>query len=398
MPAPAPTALTIAASPAAHRRAAAACRLLVRHTRLPQARQAGRRALCRDRARDGAKRRFRHAAPQRHQVLREAGAAIRGHGDEFPPLRRARLERPPEAGADWILRPALHGLLRLTPLWRAGSHRHRRRAALGLADQRPERKSVPSRRGSASPATVDRCACSTPAPRRCSPPCASPAIGPGDEVITTPLSWVATTNVIVEVGARPVFVDVEARTRNIDPERIAAAIGPRTRALMPVDLAGLPAARAPIYELAQAHGLRVIEDAAQSFSASDEGRPIGTTGDFVAFSFHANENVTCGEGGALVLLPDVDPVLTAAPAGRRAFRRWQPGCRHAGRQIQPDRHRRDHRSGAVTASGRKPALACSPVSLHEVRAPAHRVCRRRPRLRPPAGRPARALHPATVGP
>lgn len=132
-------------------------------------------------------------------------------------------------------------------------------------------------------------------------------IGPGDEVITTPLTWVATANVISEVGARPVFVDVDPVTRNIDPARIAEAIGPRTRALMPVDLAGLPADRDRIYALARRYGLRVIEDAAQSFGASWQGIPIGQSGDFVSFSFHANKNITCGEGGALVLPDDVDP-------------------------------------------------------------------------------------------
>ncbi|MEJ5212003.1 MAG: DegT/DnrJ/EryC1/StrS aminotransferase family protein, partial [Burkholderiales bacterium] len=128
-------------------------------------------------------------------------------------------------------------------------------------------------------------------------------IGPGDEVITTPLSWVATANVILTVGARPVFVDVDPRTRNIDLDRIEAAITPRTRAIMPVDLAGLPVDRDRLYAIAQAHGLRVIEDAAQSFGASWRGKPIGSFGDLVAFSFHANKNITTGEGGALVL-PD----------------------------------------------------------------------------------------------
>lgn len=128
-------------------------------------------------------------------------------------------------------------------------------------------------------------------------------IGPGDEVITTPLSWVATANVILTVGARPVFVDVDPHTRNIDLDRIEAAITPRTRAIMPVDLAGLPVDRDRLYAIARAHGLRVIEDAAQSFGASWRGKFIGSFGDLVAFSFHANKNITTGEGGALVL-PD----------------------------------------------------------------------------------------------
>jgi hypothetical protein len=129
-------------------------------------------------------------------------------------------------------------------------------------------------------------------------------IGPGDEVITTPLSWVATANVILSVGARPVFVDVDPATRNIDLERVQSAITPRTRALMPVDLAGLPVDRDRLYEIAQRNGLRVIEDAAQAMGASWRGRRIGSFGDLVAVSFHANKNMTTGEGGCLVLPDD----------------------------------------------------------------------------------------------
>ena len=126
-------------------------------------------------------------------------------------------------------------------------------------------------------------------------------VQPGDEVITTPLSWVATANVILRAGAKPVFVDVDAITRNIDLERIEAAITERTRALLPVDMAGLPVGRDRLYELAQRRGLRVIEDAAQSMGASWRGRRIGSFGDLVAISFHANKNITTVEGGCLVL-------------------------------------------------------------------------------------------------
>jgi dTDP-4-amino-4,6-dideoxygalactose transaminase len=126
-------------------------------------------------------------------------------------------------------------------------------------------------------------------------------IGRGDEVITTPLSWVATANVVLEVGARPVFVDVEPQTRNIDLDAAERAITPSTRALLPVDLAGLPVDRERLYEIAGRHRLRVVEDAAQAFGASWHGRRIGESGDLVSFSFHANKNLTTGEGGALVL-------------------------------------------------------------------------------------------------
>ncbi len=126
-------------------------------------------------------------------------------------------------------------------------------------------------------------------------------IGPGHEVITTPLSWVATSNVVLEVGARPVFVDVDPVTRNIDLNRIEAAITARTRAIIPVDLAGLPVDRDRLYAIARKHQLRVIEDAAQSFGSTCAGRRIGSFGDFVSFSFHPNKNITTIEGGALVL-------------------------------------------------------------------------------------------------
>jgi dTDP-4-amino-4,6-dideoxygalactose transaminase len=126
-------------------------------------------------------------------------------------------------------------------------------------------------------------------------------VGPGDEVITTPLSWIATANVILAVGATPVFVDVDATTRNIDLDKLEAAITPRTRALLPVDMAGLPVDRERLHGIARPRGLRVIEDAAQAFGASWRGQRIGSAGDLAAFSFHANKNITTGEGGCLVM-------------------------------------------------------------------------------------------------
>ena len=126
-------------------------------------------------------------------------------------------------------------------------------------------------------------------------------IGPGHEVITTPLSWVATSNVILAVGARPVFVDIDPVTRNIDLARVEATITPATRAILPVDLAGLPVDRDRLHTIAKQHQLRVVEDAAQSFGSNWRGQRIGASGDFVSFSFHPNKNITTIEGGALVL-------------------------------------------------------------------------------------------------
>ena len=131
----------------------------------------------------------------------------------------------------------------------------------------------------------------------------------GDTVITTPLTWVATANVILEVGATPAFVDVDPLTRNMDLDKLEAAITPQTKAIIPVDLAGLPVDRDRLYAIANKHAVRVIEDAAQSFGASWNGKHIGGSGDFVSFSFHANKNLTTAEGGALVLPADIDPGL-----------------------------------------------------------------------------------------
>jgi dTDP-4-amino-4,6-dideoxygalactose transaminase len=124
-------------------------------------------------------------------------------------------------------------------------------------------------------------------------------IGQGDEVITPALSFVATANVIMRVGARPVFVDVGLDSRNIDLDQVEAAITPRTRAIMPVHFAGLPVDMDRLYAIAKRHGLRVIEDAAHAIGSSWRGRRIGSFGDLVCFSFHPNKNMTTIEGGAI---------------------------------------------------------------------------------------------------
>lgn len=126
-------------------------------------------------------------------------------------------------------------------------------------------------------------------------------IGPGDEVITTPISWPATANVIIEVGATPVFADIDPVTRNIDLDKLEAAITPATRAIIPVYLSGLPVDMDRLYAIADKHRLRVVEDAAQALGSTWNGKRIGSFGDFVSFSFQANKNLTTGEGGCLVL-------------------------------------------------------------------------------------------------
>ncbi|AIY41315.1 UDP-4-amino-4-deoxy-L-arabinose--oxoglutarate aminotransferase [Collimonas arenae] len=126
-------------------------------------------------------------------------------------------------------------------------------------------------------------------------------IGAGDEVITTPISWVATANVIIETGATPVFADIDPVTRNIDLAQVEAAITPRTKAIIPVYLSGLPVDMDRLYALAKKYNLRVVEDAAQALGSTWNGQRIGAFGDFVSFSFQANKNITSSEGGCLVL-------------------------------------------------------------------------------------------------
>lgn len=124
-------------------------------------------------------------------------------------------------------------------------------------------------------------------------------IGEGDEVITTPLTFVATLNVIALLGAKPVLIDVEATTYNMDLDQLEAHITPRTKAILPVHFAGLPVDMVRLNAIAQAHGLRVIEDAAHAIGSTLDGRKIGSFGDTQVFSFHATKTMTTGEGGAV---------------------------------------------------------------------------------------------------
>jgi len=126
-------------------------------------------------------------------------------------------------------------------------------------------------------------------------------LGPGDEVITTPFTFAATVEAIQYAGATPVLVDIDPSTFNIDPARIAEAITPRTRAVIPVHLFGLPADMAAITELAKTHDLIVIEDAAQSLGGQWQNRQTGSIGDFGAFSFYPSKTLGCfGDGGLVV--------------------------------------------------------------------------------------------------
>jgi dTDP-4-amino-4,6-dideoxygalactose transaminase len=125
-------------------------------------------------------------------------------------------------------------------------------------------------------------------------------IGPGDEVITTPLTFPATANMVIHTGATPVFADVDPATQNLDPQAVAAAVTDRTRAILPVHMAGRPCDLDGLHAVARAHGLLVIEDAAHALGAEYHGGKVGTHSDATCFSFYATKNLTTGEGGMVV--------------------------------------------------------------------------------------------------
>lgn len=124
-------------------------------------------------------------------------------------------------------------------------------------------------------------------------------IGEGDEVITSPITFPATANVIIHQKARPVFVDVEPDTLNIDPDKIEASITPRTKAIIPIHFAGHPCDMDRILSIAKRYNLAIIEDAAHAIEAKYHQQKIGTIGNFTSFSFYATKNITTGEGGML---------------------------------------------------------------------------------------------------
>jgi perosamine synthetase len=124
-------------------------------------------------------------------------------------------------------------------------------------------------------------------------------VGPGDEVICPSFSFIATANAILHAGAQPVFVDINPRTYNIDPELVEAAITPRTKVIMPVDQIGLAADINAIRTIAERYGLKVVEDAAPSLGAMIGGRRVGSLSDLTCFSFHPRKSITTGEGGVI---------------------------------------------------------------------------------------------------
>jgi dTDP-4-amino-4,6-dideoxygalactose transaminase len=154
-------------------------------------------------------------------------------------------------------------------------------------------------------------------------------IGAGDEVITTPMTFCATANVVVHAGATPVFADIDPATCNLDPLTAHAAITPRTRALLPVHFAGRPAEMTAFRGLAARHGLTLVEDAAHCVEGIAQGRKVGSIGDFTCFSFYATKNLTTGEGGMVTTSdPKAAAFIRAASLhgmSRSAWTRYTPG-------------------------------------------------------------------------
>lgn len=157
---------------------------------------------------------------------------------------------------------------------------------------------------------------------------AAGGIDTGDEVITSPITFPATANVVVHQRGTPVFVDVRPGDLNIDPDRVEAALSDRTRAIIPVDFAGTPCDMDAIRAIAGRRELLIVSDAAHSLGASFDGRPVGTLADVTAFSFYATKNITTGEGGMLVTdderLADAARVLSLHGISVDAWKRYTP--------------------------------------------------------------------------
>jgi len=149
-------------------------------------------------------------------------------------------------------------------------------------------------------------------------------LGPGDEVVTTPFSFVASANCILYEGATPVFADIDPRTLNLDPAAVEAAITPRTKAILAVDIFGYPAEYAELEGIAERNGLVLIEDACEALGAEYDGKPIGSRGAPAVFAFYPNKQITTGEGGAITVQNEADweVVKSLSNQGRSDSGEW----------------------------------------------------------------------------
>lgn len=231
-------------------------------------------------------------------------------------------------------------------------------------------------------------------------------VGPGDEVITPAFSFVSSATAALEIGARPVFADVDPGTLTLAPDRVAAAITSRTRAILPVHLYGLPAAIGPLRSLADRHGLALVEDAAQAFGATLDGRAVGGLGQAAAFSFYPTKTLGAVGDAGLITTPDRE---VAARLRRRRnhgdagkYHHVEPGWTSRLDEIQAAVLRvKLRRLGEWTAARRRVAarydagLAGCPLTLPPARAGAGHVYHQYT-VRTPE-RDALAKHLATAG-
>jgi perosamine synthetase len=149
-------------------------------------------------------------------------------------------------------------------------------------------------------------------------------IGPGDEVVTTPYSFVSSANCVLFEGAHPVFADIDSETLNLDPASVEAAITPRTKAILPVHIFGYPAELEALEKIAERHGLAILEDACEALGAEYRGRPIGSSGHPAVFAFYPNKQITTGEGGAVAVQSEEEwnLVKSLANQGRSDSGEW----------------------------------------------------------------------------
>jgi UDP-4-amino-4,6-dideoxy-N-acetyl-beta-L-altrosamine transaminase len=193
--------------------------------------------------------------------------------------------------------------------------------------------------------------------------CRVAQLGPGDQAITTPLTFVATANAIVYCGAEPRFADIEENSFNIDPAEIQKQITPKTKVLLPVDFAGHPVELERIVEIAHEHGLKVIEDASHALGAKYRGRPIGSIADMTVFSFHPVKQITTGEGGI---------VLT----GDREFSKRLKTFRHHGIECPDPEHPWNYEIRELGHNYRISDLQCA-LGLSQLRRLNERIVRKR---------------------
>ena len=156
------------------------------------------------------------------------------------------------------------------------------------------------------------------------------ALQPGDEVITTPMTFCATVNAIIHAGATPVLADVDPVTMNIDPAQVEAKITPKTKAILPVHFAGRPCDMDALCEMARRHNLKLIEDCAHAIETEYKGRKAGTFGDFGCFSFYVTKNITTGEGGMILVGRQADAdrlkILALHGMSKDAWNRFGDSC------------------------------------------------------------------------